>query len=71
MCTSIITLGKIASRLGRKILAPLGIYECQDGAIMLLTAQPDQLQRLIEFMGNPEWAQQELLQKSLYTGSTS
>ena len=51
--------GKIASRLGRKILAPLGIYECQDGAILLLTAQPDQLQRLIEFMGNPEWAQQD------------
>jgi crotonobetainyl-CoA:carnitine CoA-transferase CaiB-like acyl-CoA transferase len=52
-------LGRIASRLGRKILAPLGIYECQDGAIMLLTAQPDQLQRLIEFMGNPEWAREE------------
>jgi crotonobetainyl-CoA:carnitine CoA-transferase CaiB-like acyl-CoA transferase len=52
-------LGKIASRLGRKILAPMGIYECQDGAIMLLTAQADQLQRLIEFMGNPEWAQQD------------
>ncbi len=52
-------LGKIASRLGRKILAPLDIYECQDGAILLLTAQPDQLQRLIDFMGNPEWAQQE------------
>ncbi len=52
-------LGKIASRLGRKILAPLGIYECQDGAILLLTAQPDQLQRLIEFMGNPTWAQEE------------
>ena len=49
--------GRIASRLGRKILAPLGIYECQDGAILLLTAQPDQLQRLIAFMGNPEWAQ--------------
>jgi crotonobetainyl-CoA:carnitine CoA-transferase CaiB-like acyl-CoA transferase len=53
------TRPKIASRLGRKILAPLGIYECQDGAILLLTAQPDQLQRLIDFMGNPEWAQQD------------
>lgn len=52
-------LGRIASRLGRKILAPLGIYECQDGAILLLTAQPDQLQRLIEFMGNPEWSREE------------
>ena len=38
---------------------------------MLLTAQPDQLQRLIDFMGNPEWAQQELLQKPLYTRATS
>jgi crotonobetainyl-CoA:carnitine CoA-transferase CaiB-like acyl-CoA transferase len=54
--------GKIASRLGRKILAPLNIYECQDGAILLLTAQPDQLQRLLEFMGNPEWAQQDYCQ---------
>jgi len=52
-------LGRNASRLGRKILAPMGIYECQDGEIMLLTAQPDQLQRLIDFMGNPEWAQQD------------
>lgn len=49
-------LGKIASRLGRKILAPLSIYECQDGSILLLTAQPDQLERLLEFMGNPEWS---------------
>lgn len=52
-------LGKNASRLGRKILAPMGIYECQDGAIMLLTAQPDQLQRLLELMGNPEWSRQD------------
>lgn len=55
-------LGKIASRLGRKILAPMGIYECQDGAIMLLTAQADQLQRLLDFMGNPAWAQEEYCQ---------
>jgi crotonobetainyl-CoA:carnitine CoA-transferase CaiB-like acyl-CoA transferase len=52
-------LGKVASRLGKKIIAPLGIYECQDGLILLLAAQPDQLQRFIELMGNPEWAQQE------------
>jgi crotonobetainyl-CoA:carnitine CoA-transferase CaiB-like acyl-CoA transferase len=53
-------LGKVASRLGKKIIAPLGIYECQDGLILLLTAEQDQWQRLLELMGNPEWANQEI-----------
>jgi len=47
---------KVASRLGRRLLFPWGIFECSDGLIFLVIVEEDQWRRLIELMGNPEWA---------------
>lgn len=53
-------LGLVSHRAGARGLNPWGIYECSDGLIFLATIEEDQWQRLIEFMGNPEWASMEL-----------
>ena len=53
-------LGRVASRLGQRQLYPWGIFQCQDGLIFLITGEEDQWQRLIELMGNPEWASLEI-----------
>ncbi len=53
-------LGRVASRLGQRQLYPWGIFQCQDGLIFLLTGEEDQWQRLVELMGNPEWASWEI-----------
>ncbi len=53
-------LNRIASRLGKRLLYPWGIFECQDGLIFLLNAEEDQWKRLVELMGNPEWTSWEI-----------
>jgi crotonobetainyl-CoA:carnitine CoA-transferase CaiB-like acyl-CoA transferase len=53
---------KIASRLGRRLLFPWGIFECADGLIFLVIVEDDQWRRLVELMGNPEWASWEIFQ---------
>lgn len=55
-------MGRVASRLGRRLLYPWGIYEAEDGLIFLVNAEPSQWDRLVELMGNPEWAQWEIFQ---------
>jgi crotonobetainyl-CoA:carnitine CoA-transferase CaiB-like acyl-CoA transferase len=53
---------RIASRLGRRLLSPWGMYQCQDGLIFILAVEEDQWQRLVELMGNPEWATWDIFQ---------
>ena len=53
---------KIASRLGQRLLFPWGIFECADGLIFLVIVEEDQWRRLLELMGNPEWASWEIFQ---------
>ena len=55
---------KIASRLGRRLLFPWGIFPCADGLIFLVIAEEDQWRRLVELMGSPEWASWEIFQGS-------
>lgn len=64
-------LGKISSRLGQRLLYPWGIHECQDGLIFLLIVEQDQWQRLIELMGNPEWASWEVFKDQWSRGKNS
>jgi crotonobetainyl-CoA:carnitine CoA-transferase CaiB-like acyl-CoA transferase len=52
--------GRVASRLGIRALNPWGLFACRDGLIFLATIEPDQWERLVEFMGAPEWTQLEL-----------
>ncbi len=53
-------IDRIASRLGRRQLYPWGMFQCKDGLIFLLNVEEDQWQRLVELMGNPEWASWEI-----------
>lgn len=49
--------GLVATRFGERGLNPWGIYECRDGRIFLCTVEDDQWQRLVDFMGRPDWAE--------------
>lgn len=51
---------RIASRLGKRLLYPWGIFECKDGLIFILAVEEDQWERIVELMGNPEWAGWEI-----------
>ncbi len=53
-------MGVIATRHGVRGLNPWHIFDCQDGKIFLATIEADQWERLVEFMGNPEWAGLEI-----------
>ena len=55
--------GEVADRFGTKGLNPWGLYACQDGLIFLMVAEEDQWERLVELMGNPDWAQLEIFAK--------
>ena len=48
------------SRLTRFAVAPIGFFKCKDGWIFLNSIEPHHWQRLVEVMGNPEWAEEEL-----------
>ena len=52
--------GQIASRLGKRVLYPWGIFPCQDGLMFLVMGEEDQWQRLVTLMGNPEWSTWEI-----------
>ena len=52
--------GSEASRLGRHAYAPRGLYPTQDGWIFINLGEEAQWQNLIEMMGNPEWAREEI-----------
>ncbi len=49
---------RIDSRLREAAYAPNGFFPCKDGGIYLVTIEEDQWARLVELMGNPEWATQ-------------
>ena len=55
-------MDQVASRLGQRLLAPWGMFACQDGLIFVVTVEQDQWLRLVELMGNPEWASWEIFQ---------
>ena len=57
--------GRETSRLGSRALGPWFIADCADGQIFVLAVEEDQWQRLVEFMGNPEWAGEELFKDRL------
>lgn len=54
--------GLVASRLGKRLIYPWGIFPCQDGLIFLVCVEQDQWERLVDLMGSPEWATWEIFQ---------
>jgi crotonobetainyl-CoA:carnitine CoA-transferase CaiB-like acyl-CoA transferase len=61
--------GREASRLGQRLLGPWFIADCSDGKIFVLAVEEDQWKRLVELMGNPEWANDELFKDRLSRGA--
>ncbi len=57
--------GRETSRLGNRALGPWFIADCADGQIFVIAVEEDQWKRLVEFMGNPEWAGEELFKDRL------
>ncbi|MGE4096271.1 MAG: CaiB/BaiF CoA transferase family protein, partial [Candidatus Binatia bacterium] len=60
--------GKETSRLGRRSIYPWCMLDCQDGKIFLINVEEDQWARLVELMGNPEWASLEIFQDRVTRG---
>ena len=52
--------GRETSRLGSRALGPWFLADCQDGKIFVLAVEEDQWHRLVQLMGNPEWASEEI-----------
>lgn len=57
--------GRVASRLGNRVIGPWFIADCSDGQIFVIAVEEDQWQRLVQLMGNPEWAREELFRDRL------
>jgi crotonobetainyl-CoA:carnitine CoA-transferase CaiB-like acyl-CoA transferase len=57
--------GRVASRLGDRVIGPWFIADCSDGQIFVLAVEEEQWQRLVQLMGNPEWASEELFKDRL------
>jgi len=52
--------GRVASRLGARVIHPWAMMPAKDGVVFVLCVQEDQWRRLIEWIGNPEWAEWEI-----------
>ncbi len=63
--------GRETSRLGRRILGPWLLADCNDGVIFVACAEEAQWQRMVEVMGDPEWAREELFKDRLTRGANS
>jgi crotonobetainyl-CoA:carnitine CoA-transferase CaiB-like acyl-CoA transferase len=48
------------SRLGYSVIGPGGAHRCADGMLQIVCAEESQWQRLVDLMGNPPWAQEEI-----------
>jgi crotonobetainyl-CoA:carnitine CoA-transferase CaiB-like acyl-CoA transferase len=60
--------GRETSRRGQRALGPWFIADCADGKIFVVTVEEDQWKRLVNLMGNPEWASDDLFKDRLARG---
>jgi len=60
--------GRETSRLGTRVIAPWKIMDTADGHVLAVCVEEDQWRRLVEFMGDPEWAHEEIFQDRLARG---
>jgi crotonobetainyl-CoA:carnitine CoA-transferase CaiB-like acyl-CoA transferase len=52
--------GMVLLRYHPRGLIPWGTFDAKDGPIFLVCVEQDQWERLVEFMGRPEWAELEI-----------
>ena len=48
--------GEVTARHHKRMLVPWRIFDAKDGPIFLVCVEQDQWERLVEFMGHPDWA---------------
>ncbi|MGH7837518.1 MAG: CaiB/BaiF CoA transferase family protein, partial [Candidatus Binataceae bacterium] len=60
--------GRETSRLGARVIGPWFIADAADGKIFVLAVEEDQWKRLVELMGNPEWASDDLFKDRISRG---
>ncbi len=63
--------GVVASRLGNRIVGPWGLLQLADGLLFLVCVTEDEWQRLVAFLGNPEWAESPLFADRLVRGQNN
>jgi crotonobetainyl-CoA:carnitine CoA-transferase CaiB-like acyl-CoA transferase len=61
--------GRETSRCGNRLLGPWFILDCADGQCFVVCVEEHQWQALVEFMGNPEWAKEEIFKDRIARGS--
>ena len=52
--------GEVASRSNLRSLIPWRIFQAKDAPVFVVCIEQDQWERLVEFMGSPEWATMEV-----------
>jgi crotonobetainyl-CoA:carnitine CoA-transferase CaiB-like acyl-CoA transferase len=52
--------GREVTRLGGRQAAPWTIFECAGGHVMMFCLEEDQWRRIVDLMGDPEWAHDAL-----------
>lgn len=52
--------GRVASRLGTRIVGPWGILRLSDGLLFIVCVTEDDWKRLLDYIGNPDWADSPL-----------
>jgi crotonobetainyl-CoA:carnitine CoA-transferase CaiB-like acyl-CoA transferase len=64
-------MGLRTSRLGGRLLGPWRIFECCNGKLLLACVEEHQWRSLVELMGDPEWAREEIFKDRLIRGRNS
>lgn len=54
--------GEVAARYHQRSLIPWRTFEAKDGPIFLVCVEQDQWERLVDFMGRPDWATLEIFE---------
>ena len=49
-------VGQVTARHHKRMLIPWRIFDAEDGPVFLVCVEQDQWERLVEFMGHPDWA---------------
>jgi crotonobetainyl-CoA:carnitine CoA-transferase CaiB-like acyl-CoA transferase len=61
--------GRETSRCGNRLLGPWFILDCADGQCFVVCVEEHQWQALVEFMGTPEWAKEEIFKDRIARGA--
>ena len=59
------------SRLGVRMIGPWTMLDCSDGKVLVVCVEEEQWQRMVELMGNPEWAKEEIFKDRVSRGQNA